>query len=101
MAAIRASREVLIDATPDVIMDALADLDAVPSWSDLHKSVEAIDTHPDGRPHHVKVTFKIMGITEKEILEYHWGRDWLVWDADPTFQQHGQHAEYNLTPEAG
>lgn len=82
-------------------MAALADIDGVPTWSPLHKSVEVIDTHPDGRPHHVNVTFKIMGIADKEVLEYHWGPDWMIWDAEPSFQQHGQHVEYTLTPELG
>jgi hypothetical protein len=40
-----------------------------------------------------------MGVTDKELLEYHWGRDWVVWDASDTFQQRGQHGEYNLTRE--
>jgi uncharacterized protein YndB with AHSA1/START domain len=99
--AVRASREVLIDAPPEAILEALADIDAVPSWSTLHKSAEVLDRHPDGRPHHVRATLKIMGITDKEVLEYHWGRWWMVWDAQDTFQQRGQHGEYNLTPEAG
>jgi uncharacterized protein YndB with AHSA1/START domain len=99
--AVRASREVLIDAEPEAIMDALADLDAVPSWSPLHKKLEVLDRHPDGRPYHVKATMRIMGITDTEVLEYNWGRYWMVWDAQDTFQQHGQHVEYNLTPEVG
>jgi Polyketide cyclase / dehydrase and lipid transport len=99
--AVRASREVVIDAEPDAILDALADIAAVPSWSAVHKSAEVVDTFADGRPHHVKATLKIMGITDKEVLEYHWGRWWMVWDAEPTFQQHAQHGEYNLTPEGG
>jgi hypothetical protein len=44
-------------------------------------------------------TLKIMGVTERELLEYHWGPDWVVWDAEDTFQQRGQHGEYNLTRE--
>jgi hypothetical protein len=80
-------------------MDTLADIDAVPSWSSVHKHTEVLDRHPDGRPHHVKATLRIMGITDKEVLEYHWGDYWMVWDAEDTFQQRGQHGEYNLTPE--
>ena len=80
-------------------MDALADLDEVPSWSKLHREVHVLDRYPDGRPHHVKTTVKIMGVTDKELLEYHWGEDWMVWDASDTFQQRGQHAEYKLTRE--
>lgn len=97
--AIRASREVVIEAPPEVIVEALADMDAVPSWSSVHKRVEVVDTYSDGRPHHVKVTIKVAGIVDTELLEYHWGPDWVVWDAAKTAQQHGQHGEYNLRRE--
>ncbi|HKI40967.1 MAG: SRPBCC family protein [Mycobacterium sp.] len=97
--AIRTSSEIVIDASPEVIMEALADIDAVPTWSSVHKRAEVIDKHPDGRPHHVKVTIAVTGIHDTELLEYHWGPDWMVWDAKKTPQQHGQHGEYNLTRE--
>ncbi|MCT7657612.1 SRPBCC family protein [Mycobacterium deserti] len=97
--AVRASKEAVFDAPPEAILDVLADIDHVPSWSAVHKSAEVLDRYPDGKPHHVKATLKIMGITDKEVLEYHWGDRWMVWDAAETFQQRGQHGEYNLTPE--
>jgi ribosome-associated toxin RatA of RatAB toxin-antitoxin module len=97
--AVRASREVVFEAPPEAILDALADIDEVPTWSPVHKHAEVLDRHPDGRPRHVKATLKIMGITDKEVLEYNWGPRWMVWDAVDTFQQRGQHGEYNLTPE--
>ena len=97
--AIQASSEIVIDASPEVIIDALADMDAVPSWSSVHKRAEVIDTYPDGRPHHVRVSIRVAGIVDTEILEYHWGADWMVWDAKRTAQQHGQHGEYNLIRE--
>jgi uncharacterized protein YndB with AHSA1/START domain len=97
--AVRASREVVFEAPPEAILEALADIDQVPTWSPLHKRAEVVDRHPDGKPRQVKATLKIMGITDKEVLEYHWGHDWMVWDATETFQQRGQHGEYNLTRE--
>jgi uncharacterized protein YndB with AHSA1/START domain len=97
--AVRASREVVFEAPPEAILDALADIDAVPTWSSVHKHAEVLDRHPDGKPRHVKATFKIMGITDEEVLEYNWGPRWMVWDAVDTFPQRGQHVEYNLTPE--
>lgn len=97
--AVRASREIVIDAPPEAILEALADVDAVPSWSSVHKRAEVIDTYPDGRPHHVKVTVKVIGLVDQEFLEYHWGPDWLVWDAEKTIHQHGQHVEYTLQRE--
>jgi uncharacterized protein YndB with AHSA1/START domain len=97
---VRASREVVFEAPPEAILDALADIDQVPTWSPVHKRAEVLDRHPDGKPRHVKATLKIMGITDKEVLEYNWGNDWVVWDAADTLQQRGQHGEYNLTRES-
>jgi carbon monoxide dehydrogenase subunit G len=97
--AVKASREFVVDAPPEVVMEALSDVGVLSSWSPLHKQVEVIDRYPDGLPHHVKATIKILGLVDKEILEYHWGPDWVVYDAKGTAQQHGQHIEYNLKPE--
>jgi uncharacterized protein YndB with AHSA1/START domain len=97
--AVQASREIIIDAPPESILDALADITSVPLWSSVHKKAEVIDTYSDGRPHHVKVTVKVIGIVDHEVLEYHWGPDWVVWDATKTMQQHGQHVEYTLRRE--
>jgi len=89
----------VIDAPPEVIMEALSDVGVLSAWSPVHKRIEVIDRYPDGRPHHVKATVKILGLVDNEILEYHWGPDWVVWDAKETFQQHGQHIEYTVKPE--
>ena len=99
--AVRASREILIDAAPDVVLDALADIEAIPTWSPVHKHARVIDRYDDGRPHHVAVTVKVLGLVDHEVLEYHWGRDWVVWDAERSPQQHAQHVEYTVRPEAG
>ena len=97
--AVRASQEIIIDAPPEVILDALADIGSVPSWSPVHRPADVIDPYPDGRPHHVKVAIRVVGIPDHEVLEYHWGPDWVVWDAKRTAQQHGQHVEYTLLRE--
>jgi uncharacterized protein YndB with AHSA1/START domain len=99
LVAVQASREAVIDAPPEVIMEALSDVVVLAEWSPVHKKMEVIDRYPDGRPHHVKATVKILGLVDNEILEYHWGPDWVCWDADKTFQQHGQHIEYTVKPE--
>ncbi|HVQ98291.1 MAG TPA: cyclase, partial [Mycobacterium sp.] len=38
--AVQASREVVIDAPPEVILEALADVGSAPSWSSVHKRAE-------------------------------------------------------------
>jgi hypothetical protein len=89
----------VIDAPPEKILDALANVSDLVSWSPVHKRVEILDKYDDGRPHHVRATIKVLGLVDKEILEYHWGPDWVVWDAKATTQQRAQHVEYTLTRE--
>ncbi|MEO8815640.1 MAG: SRPBCC family protein [Mycobacterium sp.] len=97
--AVRASREIVIDASAEEILDALADVADIASWSPVHKQMEVLDKYEDGRPHHVRATIKVLGLVDKEILEYHWGPDWMVWDAKSTAQQRAQHVEYTLKRE--
>ena len=96
---IRTSRDFLIEAPCDAVMDALANVGALPSYSSMHKRAEVVDRYPDGRPHHVRVRVRVLGLADTEVLEYHWGPDWLVWDAEPTAQQYAQHVEYQLQAE--
>ena len=97
--AVRTSREIVIEASPEAIMDALADVEALPSYSPAYRRAEVVDRYADGRPHHVRIAVKVLGQLDEEILEYRWGPDWLVWDAAPTTQQNSQHVEYTLRPD--
>jgi uncharacterized protein YndB with AHSA1/START domain len=97
--AVRTSRRIVIEAPPEAIMDALADVEALPSYSRAYKRAEVIDRYHDNRPHHVRIAVKVLGIVDEEVLEYHWGPDWLVWDAERTSQQYAQHVEYTLRPD--
>jgi hypothetical protein len=42
---------------------------------------------------------RVLGLLDEEVLEYHWGPDWLVWDAEPTKQRYAQDVEYTLRPD--
>jgi uncharacterized protein YndB with AHSA1/START domain len=97
--AVRTSREIVIEAPPGAIMDALADVGALPSYAAGYKRAEVLDRYDDGRPHHVRIAVKVLGIVDEEVLEYRWGPDWLVWDAERTSQQYAQHVEYTLRPD--
>ena len=97
--AVRTSRKIVIEATPEAIMDSLADVEALPSYSPAYKRAEVLDRYEDNRPHHVRIAVKVLGIVDEEVLEYHWGPDWLVWDAERTTQQYAQHVEYTLRPD--
>jgi uncharacterized protein YndB with AHSA1/START domain len=97
--AVRTSREIVIEAPPEAIMDALADVEALPTYASGYKRAEVLDRYDDGRPHHVRLAVRVLGLVDEEILEYRWGPDWLVWDAERTKQQYAQHVEYTLRPD--
>jgi hypothetical protein len=97
--AVRTSRRIVIEAAPEAILDALADVEALPTYASAYKRAEVLDRYEDGRPHHVRLAVKVLGQLDEEVLEYHWGPDWLVWDAERTAAQYAQHVEYTLRPD--
>lgn len=97
--AVRTSRKLVIEAPPEAIMDALADVEALLSYTPAYRSVEVLDRYDDGRPRRVRLAVKVLGRVDEEILEFRWGPDWLVWDAEQTKQQYAQHVEYRLRPD--
>ena len=97
--AVGTSREIVIEAPPEAIMDALADVEALPTYASGYKRAEVLDRYEDNRPHHVRIAVRVLGLVDEEVLEYRWGPDWLVWDAERTKQQYAQHVEYTLRPD--
>ena len=97
--AVRTSRRFVIEAPPEAIMDALADVEALLSDTPAYRRAEVLDRYDDGRPHRVRLAIRVLGRLDEEILEFRWGPDWLVWDAVRTKQQYAQHVEYRLRPD--
>jgi hypothetical protein len=94
--AVRTSREIVIEAPPEAIMDALADVEALLSDTPAYRRAEVLDRYDDGRPHHARLAVRVLGRLDEEVLEFRWGPNWLVWDAEPTKQQYAQHVKYTL-----
>ena len=96
--AVTDSREVVIEATPDEILDVIADVRSVPSWSPQYQSAEVLDTHDDGRPKRVKMKVKAAGITDEMEVEYNFTGDTAGWTLIKSSQLKKQEATYTLTP---
>ncbi len=96
--AVTGNREVEIEAEPSAIIDVLADVEGLPSWSPVHKKVEVVDRTDDGKPHHVKMDVSILGINDHQIVEYTWSENKVEWDLVEGSQQKSQHGEYRFTP---
>ena len=96
--AVTGNREVEIEAEPSAIIDVLADVEGLPSWSPVHKKVEVVDRTDDGKPHHVKMDVSILGINDHQVIEYTWSENKVQWDLVESSQQKSQRGVYTLTP---
>lgn len=93
------SREVVIEATPQEILDVVADVEATPSWSPQYQRAEILETYDDGRPKQVKMTVKAAGLTDEQVIEYTWSENKVSWTLVSAGQLKAQDASYTLTPD--
>ncbi len=97
--AVTESRQVVIEATPDEIMDVLFDLESLTEWSSTHKKVEILERDDHGRPTKSRQVVKIVGITDEQVLDYSVHDDGVSWTLVSAKQQRAQEGRYTLTPE--
>ena len=97
--AVTDSREVLIEATPDEIMDVLFDLESLTQWSPAHKKVDVLERDDQGRPSKSRQVVKIVGVSDEQVLAYSVHDDGVSWTLISAKQQRAQQARYTLTPE--
>ena len=93
------SREVVIEATPEEILDVIADVEATPTWSPQYQKAEILERHPDGRPKQVEMTVKAAGLTDVMVIEYTWSDNGVTWTLVSSGQLKAQDAGYTLTPD--
>jgi ribosome-associated toxin RatA of RatAB toxin-antitoxin module len=92
------SREVVIEATPEEILDVIADVRNAPTWSPQYQSAEVLDTYEDGRPRRVKMKVKAAGVTDEMEVEYSFTENSGGWTLIKSGQLKAQEGHYTLTP---
>lgn len=97
--AVKDSREVVIEASPEEILAVIADVKSAPTWSPQYQSAEVLDTYEDGRPRQVMMKVKAAGITDEQTVEYTWGDNAAGWTLIKAGQLKTQNARYTLTPQ--
>lgn len=97
--AISDSREVVIEATPEEILDVIADVESAPEWSSQHQGAEILDIDENGRPGKVRLKIKTMGITDEQVVQYSWTADTAGWTLLSSGQLKKQDATYTLIPQ--
>lgn len=97
--AISETREVVIEATPQEILDVIADFDSLTEWSSAHQSAEVLSTGDDGLPREVKMKVKTAGITDEQVVAYTWEGNTVSWTLVSSGAQRAQDGKYVLIPE--
>ena len=98
--AVKESREVVIEATPKEILDVVADVEAMPEWSNIHQSAEVLERDAQGRPRRAKMKVKTTGVTDEIVLAYTWRDDGVTWTQESGKASRNQEGGYTLTPES-
>jgi uncharacterized membrane protein len=96
--AIKESRDIVIEASPEEILDVIADFEAMPEWSEPHQSAEILETGDDGRPSKVKMKVRTAGITDEQVVAYTWSGNEVTWTLVRSGQQKSQDGKYTLIP---
>jgi uncharacterized membrane protein len=97
--AITESREVVIEAPAEDIMDVLFDLESLTEWSSAHTEVEILERDDEGRPKRSRQVVKIVGVSDEQVLDYSVHDDGVSWTLVSSKQQRAQDGRYYLTPE--
>ena len=97
--AVKESREVVIEATPKEILDVVADVEAMPEWSNIHQSAEVLERDAQGRPRRAKMKVKTTGVTDEIVLAYTWRDDGVSWTQESGKASRNQEGGYTLSPE--
>src|ERR1700756_3438351 len=97
--AVTESRELVIEATPDEIMDVLFDLESLTEWSSAHQKVEILERDDQGRPSKSRQVVKIVGVSDEQVLAYSVHDDGVSWTLVSAKQQRAQQGRYTLTPD--
>ena len=99
--AVSDSREVVIEATPEEIIDVIADVENAPTWSPQYQKAVILSTHEDGRPKRVKMKVKAAGITDEMEVEYSFAGNSAGWTLVTSNQLKAQEGRYTLTSSGG
>lgn len=97
--AITDSREVVIEATPDEIMEVLFDIESLPEWSSVHKKIEVLERDDQNHPTRSRQVVKLVGVSDEQELAYTVHDDGVGWSLVSAKQQRAQEGRYTLTPE--
>src|SRR6202012_181320 len=97
--AVTESRDVVIEAKPEEILEVLFDLESLTEWSSAHQEVEILERDDEGRPIKSRQVVKLVGVADEQVLDYTVHDDGVSWTLVSAKQQRAQDGRYTLAPD--
>jgi ribosome-associated toxin RatA of RatAB toxin-antitoxin module len=93
------SSSIVIEATPEQVMDVIADFPRYPEWAQGMRTAEVRSTYPDGRAEEVFFEIEASPIKDAYTLKYDWrGNDAVEWTLTSGKMMKRLDGSYVLTP---
>ncbi|MEB4209903.1 SRPBCC family protein [Mycobacterium sp. 94-17] len=99
--AITDSREVVIEAAPDEMLEVLFDIESLTEWSPVHKKVEVLERDGQNHPIRSRQVVKLVGVSDEQELAYIVHDGGVGWTLVSAKRQRAQDGRYTPTPEGG
>ena len=94
----QSTQSIVIDAPAAEVMAVIADFPAYPQWVAAARTVEVLESGPDGRARRVHFVLDAGAIKDDYVLDYSWDDDRKVsWNLVTGQMQKRQEGSYTLT----
>ena len=98
----QSTQSIVVDAPPADVMAVIADFASYPQWVAAAKTVEILETAPDGRAQQVHFVLDAGAVKDDYVLDYTWDGDRSVsWTLVKGQMQKRQEGSYTLTERDG
>ena len=98
----QSTQSIVVDAPSAEVMAVIADFPAYPQWVAAAKTVEVVETGPDGRARRVHFVLDAGAVKDDYVLEYTWDGDRKVsWTLVEGQMQKRNDGSYTLAEKDG
>ncbi len=97
----QASSTITIQAPPEKVLAAIADIESYPQWTGQIKSATVLEAAPDGRPRQARFVMDAGVLKDEYVLEYDWSATGVEWHlVGKSAVQKSQVGSYAVAPRA-
>jgi ribosome-associated toxin RatA of RatAB toxin-antitoxin module len=98
----QSTQSIVVSAPPTDVMAVIADFPAYPQWVQAAKTVEVLETGPDGRARRVRFVIDATVLSDDYVLDYTWDDDRQVsWTLVSSRLMKRQDGSYTLREAGG